>query len=598
VGGGARSLRWLRALIVGAACAAAVVGGPGVAAAARFPLNQPTAITAGPDGRLWVADSQGIVAVTTRGRMARVATVSGVISIVMGPDGALWFTAHSPARIGRLTTGGAITYFTAGIGGQPHWIARGADGNLWFTENAATAGGRTAIGRITQDGTVTEFSQGLMTTRQDQGFLDHITSGPDGNMWFTDGLRAVGRITPAGEISEYPLPQPFADYREAIGITAGADHALWFGDGDRIGRIGTSGRMSFYKDPWFEVDDLVLGRDGNVWMTHSNDYDNGIVTIARITPRGKLKIVGRGLTGIEPGGLAVGPDGNLWVTEQGRTGDHVARIHAGTAREFPAPLPCRVPHLKRLPLIDVHDRLFNALCTLDPSSAPAGRRSGTVALGVHPHPGTVLPYGAKVRVDFGPVPPLPKRCALPFAAQRLRETPRVLVFSYSNFAEHEESSTTYGACLRPHGPLHLLQHAVDELLQYSTASLFQVAGPYVAWAFFYEDHYNSGSAKVRVVDLRTAKTLGQWQQGWDPECGATNVIALQLTRAGSAVWTDGVTGGDQYCVPPANQVWKVEAHARPVLLDSAGTVDPHSLTVTGHTVTWRDGGAMRTASVR
>jgi virginiamycin B lyase len=31
-----------------------------------------------------------------------------------------------------------------------------------------------------------------------------ITAGPDGNLWFTTAL--IGRITPAGKITTFPLP--------------------------------------------------------------------------------------------------------------------------------------------------------------------------------------------------------------------------------------------------------------------------------------------------------------------------------------------------------------------------------------------------------
>src|SRR5258708_22284130 len=55
-----------------------------------------------------------------------------------------------------------------------------------------------------------------------------ITTGPDGAMWFTDGIGLrIGRITTAGEITEFPIPSggsgslPFS-------ITAGPDGALWF----------------------------------------------------------------------------------------------------------------------------------------------------------------------------------------------------------------------------------------------------------------------------------------------------------------------------------------------------------------------------------
>src|SRR5882724_2268244 len=34
-----------------------------------------------------------------------------------------------------------------------------------------------------------------------------IALGPDGNLWFTEGSgNKIGRITPAGEVTEFPMP--------------------------------------------------------------------------------------------------------------------------------------------------------------------------------------------------------------------------------------------------------------------------------------------------------------------------------------------------------------------------------------------------------
>jgi virginiamycin B lyase len=59
--------------------------------------------------------------------------------------------------------------------------ALGPDGNLWFTEGLVLPIGSTlhsSIGRITTAGVVTEFVA--------PGYPVGITSGPDGNLWFTD----------------------------------------------------------------------------------------------------------------------------------------------------------------------------------------------------------------------------------------------------------------------------------------------------------------------------------------------------------------------------------------------------------------------------
>ncbi|HEY0962965.1 MAG TPA: hypothetical protein VGE69_11480, partial [Pseudomonadales bacterium] len=67
--------------------------------------------------------------------------------------------------------------------------------------------------------------------------------GPDGNVWYTKNNR-LGRVTPAGEISEFPIAEGQA---RAVGLTAGADREpprrlsdkLLFTDGanNRIGYL-------------------------------------------------------------------------------------------------------------------------------------------------------------------------------------------------------------------------------------------------------------------------------------------------------------------------------------------------------------------------
>ena len=80
-------------------------------------------------------------------------------------------------------------------------IAAGADGNLWFTDEGTTP----AIGRITPAGAITEFDAGATSTPW------AIAAGTDGNVWFTDPSKpSIGRIT-AG---------PGVATREASGVTS------------------------------------------------------------------------------------------------------------------------------------------------------------------------------------------------------------------------------------------------------------------------------------------------------------------------------------------------------------------------------------------
>src|SRR5262245_62870210 len=75
-----------------------------------------------------------------------------------------------------------------------------------------------------------------------------ITSGPDGNLWFTESQSdQIGRISTAGALTEFPLPAN----TNPTGITVGADGNIWFTefDSNQIGRITTNGMITHFPIP-------------------------------------------------------------------------------------------------------------------------------------------------------------------------------------------------------------------------------------------------------------------------------------------------------------------------------------------------------------
>lgn len=95
---------------------------------------------------------------------------------------------------------------------------------------------KNAIGRITPTGEVTEYPVNL-------GPPTGITSGPDGNMWFTAGNK-IGKISLVGAITEYPLPDGGSggDAFSGEGIAAGPDGNVWFTEsGASPARTGSGG---------------------------------------------------------------------------------------------------------------------------------------------------------------------------------------------------------------------------------------------------------------------------------------------------------------------------------------------------------------------
>jgi hypothetical protein len=90
------------------------------------------------------------------------------------------------------------------------------------------------------------------TTFSGAGLAGSITAGPDGNLWFTTGFdQKIGRITTAGVITLFPLPQ----VGTPMDITTGSDGALWFTEfaGNRLGPD---------HDRWSDRRDAGCGRHG------------------------------------------------------------------------------------------------------------------------------------------------------------------------------------------------------------------------------------------------------------------------------------------------------------------------------------------------
>src|SRR5262245_11033613 len=98
---------------------------------------------------------------------------------------------------------GEITEFSSGFspGAMVNSLTPGPDGNLWFSDR-----GTTAIGQITAEGVVSEYSGGFPAgSVPGSGSGGGIAFGPDGNIWFTDsGTRAIGVFDPVTHaVSEF-----------------------------------------------------------------------------------------------------------------------------------------------------------------------------------------------------------------------------------------------------------------------------------------------------------------------------------------------------------------------------------------------------------
>src|SRR5437879_8902840 len=92
--------------------------------------------------------------------------------------------------------------------------------------HAVTSSGE-RIGRITPTGDITVFP---LPAR----FVASIAAGPDGNLWFTEGDR-IGRLTPDGVLTEFPVPE------------------------------GTYSSQTMTPEPWADSDQIIARPDANLW---------------------------------------------------------------------------------------------------------------------------------------------------------------------------------------------------------------------------------------------------------------------------------------------------------------------------------------------
>jgi streptogramin lyase len=237
----------------------------------QFPAQTPNTfdIATGPDGALWFTGSDGIRRITTTGSVTFYPTGHPTHGIATGPDGALWFTEEighdlSP-NIGRITTSGVITEYPLPNNGTTStlqgdgFITAGLDGALWFTVGVpfGPIGGSGLVGRITPTGSLTLYNTSTIDLR-------NITTGPDGALWFTEyTANKIGRISTAGTLTEYPIPNLAAPR----GITTGPDGALWFTTESEIWRLTTAGAFVKYNTTACPCYNITTAADGALWFT-------------------------------------------------------------------------------------------------------------------------------------------------------------------------------------------------------------------------------------------------------------------------------------------------------------------------------------------
>jgi len=257
------------------------------------------AMTVGPDGNLWILDSQH----NAVGQMsASGAYVSFPIptpraqpwAITTGADGNLWFSEFlSPGKIARITPAGVITEFPLPptMLGFPWLIAATPDGSIWFLEYGATTSAHNLdrVGRLDRKGNFTEMQV------KNAVKLDAIAPAIDGVWIFDDDPSAnlLYRMKADGTIS-YSKSMPSTTYTGgSSGLTA-FDGSFWFIHNTGLDRVNGDGSITEYHIPWNNASPagIALGGDGNIWFTDYNSGQIGELIVSTATPGGQATIIG------------------------------------------------------------------------------------------------------------------------------------------------------------------------------------------------------------------------------------------------------------------------------------------------------------------
>ncbi len=199
----------------------------------------------GPDGNIWftaLAASNNypylvkLNPFTTAFSWYPLPAANSYISAIVGDpqDNVLWYTDTARSKVGRVMLDGIVSEYTIPTPNNVlSSLALGSDGNVWFTESSANK-----IGRITPAGVITEFTPG--------GVPDAISSGSDGNLYFSQfqgNVLQIGSFNPFGTASQ--IQQSFRAFTspdaemDSEFITSGPDGNIWFTEyfGDRVGRF-------------------------------------------------------------------------------------------------------------------------------------------------------------------------------------------------------------------------------------------------------------------------------------------------------------------------------------------------------------------------
>jgi len=260
--------------------------------------------------------------------------------ITRASDGNFWFTESfinnpnaAAKNVGRITPAGQVTEFQVCTDCFPADIVQGSDGVLYFTKNDAALGRITTAGvplpdigtfvfngnGLAADGDniwISDFNNAVMhrynvTTGVFTSFaipapsLDVTVDHASGTVWFTQTDSRIGRMSPAGAVTEISLAN---EVRE---INIASDGAVWFTElfSSQVGRINPATNAVALFAVGGGPEDIAPTAGGAMWFTRTTTGD-----IQEISAAGVIINQSKAVKGSEPTGITVAPNGNPWFT--------------------------------------------------------------------------------------------------------------------------------------------------------------------------------------------------------------------------------------------------------------------------------------------
>ena len=250
---------------------------------------------------------------------------------IIGPGGYLY-----PITLTNSDTSGHSSLTKTTLSGPGDTAALQYDGGYAAGTIGANAQGVSTPPTLTWYPTITSTETPLPSGHTPSKLIN----GPDGALWFVSKPGSIGRITTAGSISEFAVPN-----WNPIVVATGPDAAIWIGAQSTtsanialLRRNSDGSYTSYAAGTASSIDALVTGPDGKLWFT-------GFGLLNSMTTSGtwtQFHIKDSNGNPVVVTTVVVGPDGALWLGANGGLGRY--DIASGTTTWYTvqppgAPIP-------------------------------------------------------------------------------------------------------------------------------------------------------------------------------------------------------------------------------------------------------------------